>query len=347
MALQLTPGTHIAHYSLEECLGSGASGEVWLANDGTQPVAVKFTNPNLLIGSQAEKHRKRLINEIRALEILVGSPNIPRLYGYDMHFERPYLVMQYVGASPLDQMISSGLMMQIKLMKRLSMLQTIAATINQMHQSGVIHRDIKPHNINGVDHPYLLDFSIATEKKYAHLAETHIGTAIYMAPIDGNAPDELADNYSFAVVAYEVLFGKHPIFTVDNIGKTITETCNLAREHIEKRTWHCPTQIPPDDLPVNLRGADLVFLDEIFQRGMGSRQQRYTDLNEFVEDLKLGLTVKENEPYLDLVDEIRQTTGIPREAGYTAQEVESAARKTQHQPEKRRGRWKFWKSKQA
>src|SRR5215470_19400646 len=105
--MPLETGQHIANYILEGRLGSGASGEVWQANDGARTVAMKFMNEGLVNGQDADQHRRGLEAEVRALSLL-RHPHIPALYDHDLDFERPYLVMQYIGGQPYDRLIANG-----------------------------------------------------------------------------------------------------------------------------------------------------------------------------------------------------------------------------------------------
>src|SRR5262245_16743239 len=99
-------GMKIKTYTLESLLGSGASGEVWLATDGAKPVAIKFMNEALMNSPTAAKHRQRLEREIKALTML-KHPNIPALYDYDLSSDRPYLVMQFISEPSYDVLIAS------------------------------------------------------------------------------------------------------------------------------------------------------------------------------------------------------------------------------------------------
>jgi serine/threonine protein kinase len=288
----LRPGARIKHYTLEERLGSGSSGEVWRANDGAQTVAIKFMNESLLTSKAAGHYRQQMEAEIDALYRL-RHPNIPMLYDYDLEFKRPYLVMQFVDHVTYDRLIASGEILYTPLLRRLDVLRQIASAITATHELGIIHRDIKPSNITCGEIPYLLDFSIAsdTDDPTAH---PNVGTAIYMPPLE-SALDELSDNYSFAVVAYEMLFGRHPIFTPENIGRTVITTRRMTQLRLKNNRWRIPSQLPEDEIPTDLRGADLAKLDKIFESAF---ERRCVDLMQFVNDLREAILAPANLPYL-------------------------------------------------
>jgi serine/threonine protein kinase len=295
--VELAAGVHVKNYILEAQLGIGSSGDVWRANDGEKTVAIKFMNEQLLQSAAAQKHRQRLEREVQALGRL-KHPNVPALYDYDLDFPRPYLVMEYITGESYDAFIASGEMLSVKVKKRLENILTIARTLDAAHKLGIVHRDVKPANIKSIEKPYLLDFSVALETSDVMYTQQYVGTGMYMAPPDG-PPDELADNFSFALVAYEILFGSHPIFTAETIGKTAVHTRILAEQRLRKREWRLPSRILPRELPGDLRGADLQRLDDIFEKGLGPRGGRYTDLVQFAEDLKRAVLVPSNKPYLD------------------------------------------------
>ena len=280
--MDLKPGTRVKNYTLERQLGRGASGEVWKAYDETKTVAIKFMNENLMTSASAAKHRERLIREVEALRRL-QHPNIPTLYDYDLDFVRPYIAMRFVGGDSYDRLISNGEMLKIPLERRLEMIRDIAFALTAAHEAGIIHRDIKPANLTGIENPYLLDFSISLETDEVEHTQRFVGTTLYMSS-DGVA-DRLSDNYSFAVVVYEMLFGKHPIY---QLGDSIFNQF-IAEMRIRNRQWSFPTLIPPGQRPADLRGADLRKLDAIFERAIGTREQRYVDLREFVRDLRAAI----------------------------------------------------------
>ena len=331
--MQLEIGQQIGNYTLEGRLGSGASGEVWRANDGTRIVAMKFMNEMLINGTAADHYRRGLETEIKVLSLL-RHPHIPALYDHDLDFERPYLVMQYIGGQPYDRLIASAEIFAIDLSKRLAVLERIAGAICYAHSAGIIHRDIKPAHISGIDEPYLLDFSVALERNQVAKTRQNVGTILYLPP-PHEPPDELSDHYSFAITAYEIIFGRHPIFTIDDTGNSVDALRRLAAARVHEQTWRLPSQLPRAELPGDLYGAELVALDRIFGRALGGREERYTDLAHFVHDLKAATLIPSNQPYLDsplrlVYVPTFAAPPIPVEESYTLNEVARAFRDTDH-----------------
>lgn len=344
--MQLEAGQKINQYVLEQRLGSGASGEVWRAQDGTRVVALKFMNEQLMNGDDADQHRDNLETEIHALR-LIQHPNIPGLYDHDLDFERPYLVMEYVEGQPYDRLVSGGEIFTIEIEKRLEVLREIAGAISAAHDAGIIHRDIKPAHISGIDTPYLLDFSVALERTEVSGARQNVGTALYLPP-PHEPPDELSDQYSFALTAYEILFGRHAIFSGDDSGTSVDALRQLAADRIIERTWRLPSALPRPELPGDLYGADLERLDAVFEKALGARDGRYENLGALVDDLKKAILIPSNQPYLDNPLRLAYLPNfaappIPAEESYTLNEVAKAFRRTDHprrvRPKPRRDRW--------
>ncbi|MBL8147540.1 MAG: serine/threonine protein kinase [Anaerolineae bacterium] len=279
MTVDLKPGAKVKNYTLERQLGKGASGEVWKAYDSQKTVAIKFMNENLMSSPSAAKHRARLEREIEAMRRL-QHPNIPTLFDYDLDFVRPYIAMRFVGGDAYDKLIASGEMLRVPLERRLDLIRELTFALEAAHDYGIVHRDIKPANITGIENPFLLDFSVALEREEADATQRFIGTTLYMSP-DGEV-DRLSDNYSFALVTYEMLFGKHPIYKP---GDQIFNQY-VAQERLDKGDWRWPSRIPPAEVPQDLRNANLQLLDTVFNRAFGKRETRYKDLRDFTRDLR-------------------------------------------------------------
>lgn len=309
--LDLSAGVQVSRYRLEKCLGVGACGEVWQASDGLRQVAMKFINANLLTDNEVARHQARLRSEIEALQRCGDHPHIPQIYEYDLAFERPYLVMQYIDKPPLRRLIANGEILCITLKQRLELLHTIAQTIRHVHVTGFLHRDIKPNNIHGINHPYLLDFSVALDIKQAAQVSRRVGTRLYMAPDDGQPPDERDDTYGLALVAYEVLFGRHAFFTPEMVNEYRAVGLPNTLDCLRDGAWFAPARLAEaEELPRALFGADLRAMEIVFERALGPRPGRYTDPTRLVHDLSRTVLVPANEAYLDYVPDVATTLSL-------------------------------------
>ncbi|HVU14440.1 MAG TPA: serine/threonine-protein kinase [Phototrophicaceae bacterium] len=287
------PGTTIDQYTLEMLAGRGAAGEVWKARDGEKVVAMKFMNPNLIESESAAKHRQRMQREIMALGNL-RHPNIPTLFDANTDVVPPYLVMTFVEGETYDKLLGNGSMLQIPLTQRLANIAALGSALDACHARSIIHRDVKPSNMIGIEHPYLIDFGLAIKEVNLNETMRQVGTLLYMTP-DDLPSDASADIYSFAIVTYELLFGGHPIFRAeDNALGASRYLRTIAGERIANGEWHVPSKVPPDEIPYDLRQSDLTKLDKVFTKALGDSENRYDDLKTFVADLQAAITIPQD-----------------------------------------------------
>ncbi len=206
-------------YRVQKLIGRGGMGAVFLAEHvelGT-PVALK-----VLISERgvAPEDIERFMREARAA-VKIGHRNIVQVFDLGrMDDGTPYMAMECLDGADLDQVLMrQG---QLDAERVFSILKPIASAIDAVHAEGLVHRDIKPANIflsneNGEMVPKLLDFGLAQLRDRSaqeRLTGTGmiVGTPHYLAPEVGTGgdPDELSDQYSLAVIAYEALCGQLP-----------------------------------------------------------------------------------------------------------------------------------------
>jgi serine/threonine protein kinase len=290
----------VAGFRVMDQIGIGSAGEVWLGRDGTQTVAIKFLNATLLESPNHETHLHRFQNEAQSLQKMSDLAHIPTHIHHDLEVERPYIVMEFIESPAFSDLLAQGEMLYIPLPQRLNALQRIAETLSIVHQRDIVHRDIKPGNIHGIRHPYLLDFSIGIPVEEAENVDRRVGTPLYLTP-DLLPPSARTDGYGFAIVMYEIIFGRHPIFDYRNVPENTDELRQQASRAILNETWHRPNQLTEMDLPVNLKGAELDQLTTVFQNAFMLSDDRYADMQVFMNDVMEAVHVAENVPYLDAV----------------------------------------------
>jgi Tol biopolymer transport system component len=231
----MTPSV-IAHYRITAKLGEGGMGEVWRAVDTKlgREVAIKILPDSF---AQDPDRLARFTREAHVLASL-NHPNIAAIYGV----EDQALVMELVEGPTLTERIAQGPM---PLAEALPIARQIAEALEYAHERGVVHRDLKPANIKVTPEGRVkvLDFGLAkamtseapaagqaaspmssptvTIRAGASVVGTILGTAAYMSPEQarGQVVDKRSDIWSFGVVLFEMLTGRHAFK-----GETISDT---------------------------------------------------------------------------------------------------------------------------
>ncbi|MDQ6750921.1 MAG: serine/threonine protein kinase, partial [Actinomycetota bacterium] len=204
-------------YRLEERLGAGAFGAVWLAYDETleRRVAVKViprpehTQPDPRGRAQREALAAARLNH----------PGIVALYEAGEDAEAHYLVSELVDGLTLAQAIAQNALSDRDVV-RIGV--ALSDALAHAHAGGVVHRDIKPGNVMIPAAPQseaglakLTDFGVAHLAGEDLLTRTGdvVGTLAYMAPeqAEGRRVGPPADVYALALVLYEALAGFNPV----------------------------------------------------------------------------------------------------------------------------------------
>ncbi|MCS7314017.1 MAG: bifunctional serine/threonine-protein kinase/formylglycine-generating enzyme family protein [Bryobacterales bacterium] len=201
----------VGKYELEEFLGGGMS-HVYRARDtligGT--VALKILSE---AANRDPDARARFLREARMARN-VSHENIVAIYDFGEEQGRPYMVMEFLRGETLRSAIERG--RTGDLASRLRIAIQIARAMECIHAQGIIHRDIKPDNINlGPDGKVkLMDFGIAkTEDMTITRAGFTLGTPHYMAPeqVMGQKLTPQVDVYAFGILLFELMTGVKPI----------------------------------------------------------------------------------------------------------------------------------------
>ncbi|HSD28480.1 MAG TPA: protein kinase [Vicinamibacteria bacterium] len=243
----LSAGERLGPYELVSPLGSGGMGEVWRATDTRlqRDVALKFL-PGAF-GSNLDR-LARFEREARLLASL-SHPNIAIVYGLEEVDGQRLLAMELVPGEELAERLKKG---PVPVGEALVIAEEIAQAVEEAHEHGVVHRDLKPGNVKLTPDGKVkvLDFGLAKvwseegevaagsdpavseSPTLAHpgtMAGVLLGTAAYMSPEQarGKAVDKRADIWSFGVVLYEMLAGKGP-FEADTMSDVLVAV--LTRE---------------------------------------------------------------------------------------------------------------------
>jgi serine/threonine protein kinase len=217
----LSAGTIVdGRYEIVAPLAEGGMGAVFRARRTFlgDEVAIKIVRADL--GKDAAP-RERFLREGRACAQL-RHPNIVSILDYSLDAEgRPYLVMELLNGLSLRQEIAARAPMPLD--EVLQIVAPLCGALQLAHDHGILHRDLKPANIvahdfgGGTRTHKIVDFGLVRQlsSDTTRLTGAHqfIGTFTYAAPeqVSGGTMDARADQYSLAVVIYEMLTG-HPPF---------------------------------------------------------------------------------------------------------------------------------------
>ena len=203
----------VGRYSLEQEIGRGGMGIVYLAHEVAldRPVALKLLPPE---AAAQPTLRERFLREARTAAKL-SHPNVVQIYAVDEVDDFVFFAMAYVEGETLGERITDRGPLTSK--EAVSMLREIAWALAYSHAEGVIHRDVKPDNIlleKGSGRALVTDFGIAhagREPRITAVGEV-LGTAEFMSPeqASGDEVDARSDIYALGVVGFYALTGRLP-----------------------------------------------------------------------------------------------------------------------------------------
>ncbi len=204
-------------YEITDIIGVGGMAVVYKANDRLigRPVAIKILKDEYINDAQ---FKRRFYNESRAIAML-SHVNIVDVYDVCLEDNIQYIVMELVDGITLKEYISHEKVVSWKTAVNLAM--QILNALNHAHERGIIHRDIKPHNIMLLKDGTIkvTDFGIARVARFETqtMSDKTIGSVHYISPeqAKGGKIDAKADIYSVGVMLYEMLTGCLP-FTGEN-----------------------------------------------------------------------------------------------------------------------------------
>ncbi|MEP6915707.1 MAG: serine/threonine-protein kinase [Acidobacteriota bacterium] len=213
-----TVGCTLAHYHLEQPLGVGGMGIVFLAQDThlCRSVAIK-----VLPGDRLDPQARRRLREEALTLSRLSHPNVAAVFDFGSHGDIDYLVMEFVPGTTLDAMLKDG---PLDTATVASLGAQLGRGLAAAHASGIVHRDIKPGNLRVTPYGLLkiLDFGVATFASPGNASTTTTvafdstpgltGTIQYMPPerLRGTPAGPRADIFSAGAVLYEMACGRAP-----------------------------------------------------------------------------------------------------------------------------------------
>jgi serine/threonine-protein kinase len=222
-------GQTLGTWQLGLVLGRGGVGEVYAATspDGRE-AAVKLLAATPVEGADAVI--ERFYREMK-LAAKLSSPHIVRVYEVSEPSARvPYIVMERLRGQDLASRLRTESRMEVEDIS--SMLVQIARGLDVAHAAGVVHRDLKPHNVFCHEGQWkILDFGVAKVMgSEGTLTDGGIvGTPNYMAPeqVAGSEITHLADVYALGAIAYRCATGRAP-FTSNDVATILYQVVHAA-----------------------------------------------------------------------------------------------------------------------
>jgi hypothetical protein len=282
---RLSKAREIGSYHLVRPLGQGGMGEVWLAQHRmlARPAAIKLIRPEVLGGDDVTRLTvlRRFEREARATAAL-GSFNTIQLYDFGITEEGAFFyVMELLDGMNLDGLVRK--FGPVAPARAVHLLRQVCRSLGEAHESGLVHRDVKPANIYvcrvGPDYDVVkvLDFGLVKSFKADEVGATELtaegiatGTPAFMPPemaIGAGEIDGRADIYGLGCVAYWLLTGQR-VFAADGPLATV-----LA--HVQEKPVP-PSQRTELDIPEALEHLVLSCLE----KDPAARPQSAAELDE-------------------------------------------------------------------
>ncbi|MCL2842648.1 MAG: Stk1 family PASTA domain-containing Ser/Thr kinase [Oscillospiraceae bacterium] len=260
-------------YELLEIIGTGGMAMVYKARDNrlNRLVAVKILKEDLALDAD---FRRRFQTESQAVAML-SSPNIVAVYDVSKSLETEYIVMELIEGITLKQYMNRKGKLNWK--ESLHFATQITKALSHAHSRGIIHRDIKPHNIMILKDGSVkvADFGIARllDDQNATMTQEALGSVHYISPeqAKGGQVDARSDLYSVGVVLYEMLTSRLP-FDGDN-------AVSVAIQHISSIPLS-PREINPE-IPAGLEAITMKAMNPDLNLRYQTADDLLRDFEEF------------------------------------------------------------------
>ena len=289
-------------YEILEVIGTGGMAVVYKARCHrlNRLVAIKILKDEY---ARDEEFRRRFHAEGEAVAML-SNPNIVQVYDVSSTDTANFIVMELIDGISLKQYMEKKGVLNWK--ETLHFAMQIAKGLEHAHSRGIVHRDIKPHNVMVLKNGSVkvMDFGIArVMNKSNTLTKEALGSVHYISPeqAKGGYTDNRSDLYSLSVVMYEMMTGRPPYDGESAVA--------VAIQHINGGA----------EMPSNLNPNIPTGLEEIIMKGMAlDVKDRYTSATEMLQDMEefrknpailFGYTYKT--PMADMTRPIGTVQSIP------------------------------------
>lgn len=276
-------------YEIVGTIGVGGFGTVFKAihKQLGRPVAIKVLKTTLL---EEADGLPRFEREAKAIDA-IKHKHVVALYGYGVWQKAPYMVMEHVEGTSLEQRIKDNGKLDAK--EAAGLLAQVFDALAHAHSVGVVHRDLKPSNIMLVDAPHgqqqvkIIDFGLAklmpgygilsqklTETGYA------LGTCQYMPPEQclGGKVDQCADIYAAGCILYQCVTGRVPFDADDSLA--------VMFRHINEHAAPITSTIGNTALAASLQ----VIVDNCLSKEVSQRYQSAVQVRDLLQAVAKGQT---------------------------------------------------------
>ncbi|MFD7015804.1 serine/threonine-protein kinase [Streptomyces sp. NPDC059928] len=228
-------------YELVSEIGHGGMGRVWEARDTQldRSVAVKEVLLPALPPVQQELRLQLALREARNAAALADHPNIVTVYDVLLENGSPWIVMQLVRGRSLRHVLhgsldsktaadANGHLSSVGVPQAVRIAQAMLDALGALHTKGLVHRDIKPHNIMLADDGRVLltDFGIAKSESdvTVTVSGSVMGTMAYIAPerVEGEPGTSASDLFSLGVTLFEAVEGYSPFEKKNSLTGTLS-----------------------------------------------------------------------------------------------------------------------------
>ncbi|MDH5327528.1 MAG: protein kinase [Gammaproteobacteria bacterium] len=236
--------TEIQRYKIKGQIGQGAMADVYEAYDPRidRQLALKVLREEHRVDGE---YMVRFLREAKAVGNLT-HPNIVTVYDVDEFNNRPFIVMEFLEGTPLNEIIKRGTRLGIDNILEITF--QLASALHYAHEKGIVHRDVKPSNIicaDSLNSAKITDFGIAhiDDSDLTHQTRVGdvIGTPQYMSPeqVSGTIVDRRSDLFSLGVILYQLLTGERP-FTGDSITSLMYQITHVDPKPIQSLNPEVP-----------------------------------------------------------------------------------------------------------
>jgi eukaryotic-like serine/threonine-protein kinase len=269
-------GRVFGNYDVLEQIGQGGMGVVYLARQRGlgRVVALKL----MLAGSRAtEAEIKRFHTEAKAAATL-KHPNVVAIHEVGEHHGQQYFSMDYIEGRSLAEVIRRT---PLPAARAARYVKIIAEAIQYAHQQGILHRDLKPHNvlIDAQDEPRITDFGLARQidvESDLTISGAVLGTPSYMPPEQAAGKRReigpASDVYSLGAILYDLLTGRPP-FRADTPLDTLRQVIDIEP---------APPRLLNPKVPRDLETICLKCLAKTPAQRYASAQELADDLGRFL-----------------------------------------------------------------